>query len=59
MDVPKLAEMYDINYNVLYNRIYKLRWSLDKALTTPVGLHRRVININQEDLPPIPQKETA
>ena len=61
MNVSKLAEMYEIPYSVLYARLYKLRWSLDKALTTPIGVHagRRVVDVNLEDLPPLPQKKTA
>lgn len=30
------AEEYNINYNLLWQRVYKQKWSVGKALTTPI-----------------------
>lgn len=34
--LPAWAEEYGMDYHTLYARIYKLKWPLQKALTTPV-----------------------
>ncbi len=38
--VTKWAKEYDISYHILWDRLYRLDWSISKALTTPV----RIIN---------------
>lgn len=34
--LPAWAEEYGMDYHTLYARVYKLKWPLLKALTTPV-----------------------
>ena len=34
--VAEWAEIYDIDYAVLYARIFKLHWNIEKALNTPL-----------------------
>lgn len=37
----ELAEEYNINYRTLHNRIFRLGWSIEKALTTPVKKRKK------------------
>lgn len=37
----ELAEKFDINFNTLRGRIDRLGWSVEKALTTPVGKYKQ------------------
>lgn len=36
------AKEYNINYNTLHSRIFKLKWSIEKALLTPVRKRRKI-----------------
>ena len=41
MLLAELAEQYGIGIRVLWNRLYKLGWQIEKALTTPVKHYER------------------
>lgn len=42
------TEEYNIPYNTLYQRIYILKWSIEKALTTPVKKYKICPQINKK-----------
>lgn len=42
--LKSLAVRYNIPLNSLENRIYNLRWSIERALTTPIDTSKRVIH---------------
>ena len=37
-NIHEWSEIIGINYNVLYNRLHKSKWSIERALTTPVQI---------------------
>jgi len=39
--VAEWAEEYSIHYDTLYSRLYKLYWSMGRALTTPAGKYSK------------------
>lgn len=42
--LKELSRRYNISLNTLENRVYNLRWSIDRALTTPIDTTKKVIH---------------